>query len=347
MTVRVKIAGTGSYLPSYTINSTELAEIIGIKNGEWIEKFLGIEERRYCSQIDSITGKADNSQPYELQMAAAAAKEAMISANINSEEISGLWHVTCTQDPRYDLHFGTLAVKLKSELKINKKAFALSMDSGCGGLVQAMGVTKDMMMGDDKPVVLIIASNIPSIFIDRELYLKTNTWLSIYIFGDGAGAVLLRKEDSSEESGILATFYTSTDIPLMYFHNKTTNTSGISDVDNHVYEINAKMVKECYPILVNESIDGLKEKYSFSLKDIKKFYFHQANKWAILEVAKKLGIPLEKVAINVDKYGNLSAASIAVLLDEDFKSGIIHKNDLILMCGVGAGAHLGAVLYKV
>lgn len=346
MTARVKIIGTGSYLPPYNVTSKELAEIIGIKNGEWIEKHLGIKERRHCSLIDPSTGRADNSQPYELQMAAAAAKEAIINAKINPEEISGLWHVTCTQDPRNDLHFGRVAVKLKELLKINKHAFALSIDSGCGGLVQAMGVSTDMIKGDNKPVVLIVTSNIPSIFIDRKLYLDSNAWLSIFIFGDGAGAILLQKDNSPEKNGILGTYYSSSDIPLMYFHNKN-SVAELDYLNRHVYEIDAKAVKENYPILMDEAINGLQENYPFSLEEIKRFYFHQANKLVLLDYAKNIGIPLEKVAINVDKYGNLSAASIAVLLDEDLKAGILNEGDLILLCGVGAGAHLGAILYRV
>lgn len=164
-----RIVGTGSYLPPFEVNNEELARIVGKKTGEWIERRLGIKQRRFFSPIDRATGRAKEKVD-EIWMAEIAARRALQSAKLEPEQISGLWYVTCTQEPDEYLHFSRGAIELHHQLGLSEDAFALEIDSGCGGVMQAVGVTNDMMKGDDKPNVLVVASNAPSLFVDRDIY---------------------------------------------------------------------------------------------------------------------------------------------------------------------------------
>ena len=98
---------------------------------------------------------------------------------------------------------------------------------------------------------------------------------------------------------------------------------------------------------MGKAIRGLQARCPFELADVDRFYFHQANKRVLEDFAKQLGIPLDKVAINVDRYGNLSAAATPVLFDEDLKNQRVGTGDLCLFSAVGAGTHYGAFLYRV
>lgn len=338
--IRAKIVGTGSFVPDVAVKNKELTDIIGIKDAEWIYKNLGIEERRFSATLDKMTGQVVTRNITDIDLAHEAAIRAIQDARLSPEQINGLWYVSCTQNPEKHHHFSQAAIELHDRLGLGVDAFANEIDSGCGGVMQAIGISNDMIKGDDKANILIVASNQPSWFIDRELYVATHNWLSIYIFGDGAGAVLLQKAEKTNK-GIVSSYYGADGSnPLMYYRYK--------DRGNHpVYEIDAKAVKDLFPVLMKRSLSGLRKKYRFELDEIKRFYFHQANRWILEGFAEFLEIPLERVAINVDKYGNLSAASTLVLLDEDIKEGRVKKGDLLLFCAVGAGAQYGAFLVRL
>ncbi|MBI2458990.1 MAG: 3-oxoacyl-ACP synthase III family protein [Parcubacteria group bacterium] len=341
MCKRVRIAGTGSFIPKEIYTNEEMVSIVKQKNSEWIYKNLGIKERRFAGRIESLIGTADKHEIGDLDMAYFAALEAIKDADLKPDEIDGLWYVTCTQDLEEYCHFSRAAIELHSRLELSSHAFAFEIDSGCGGTMQAIGISNDMIKGDDKINILVVASNKPSgQFNNLDSYIKTGAWLSAYVFGDGAGAMILQRSLNGK-TGIIATYYGADGShPLMYYHKK-------SGADTPVYEIDAKAVKELFPALMKRSLNGLMKKYSFELDEVKRFYFHQANYWVLKSFANFLEVPFERVAVNVDKYGNLSAASTLVLLNEDRRNGIVKENDLVLFCAVGAGAHYGAFLVRL
>lgn len=343
MCKKVRIAGTGSYIPDIVYTNDDLAAAIDTKDGAWIYKNLGIKERRLSARLNDETGQVATRDIKDIDLAYNAACMAMDDARLKPEQIDGLWYVTCTQQPESNghlWHFSRAAIELHDRLKFGPDAFAFEIDSGCGGVMQAVGITYDMIRGDDKTNILVVASNQPSWFIDRALYSQAGAWLSEMIFGDGAGAAILQKT-RGKEKGILASYYGADGShPLMYYRKKNGG-------DTPVYEIDAKAVKELFPILMKRSLNGLMKKYPFELDEIKRFYFHQANYWVLRGFADFLEVPFERVAVNVDKYGNLSAASTLVLLDEDRRNGVVQENDLVLFCAVGAGAHYGAFLARL
>lgn len=336
-----KIIGTGSYLPPHIITNEDITGIIGEKNAQWLHRRTGIETRRFASPICRETGRALE-QVDELDMAEAAARAAIENAGIDLNEINGLWFVTCTGPPS-KIRFSRMAIELKGRLGLNEDAYATQIDSGCGGIMIAASCAHDMILGNSRNTVLIVASNATSPWLDVELYKKAESWLSPYIFGDGAGAMILQKT-SQNGKGIQATYYAADPShPLMYFHDR--EAVGF-DFGNPVYEIDAHAVRDAYAQLMTKAITKLREKHPFHLSDVNRFYFHQANRRLIEQFSELIGAPLEKVAMNVHKYGNLSAASTLVLLDEDRRSGLVKEGETALFCAVGAGIHYGSFLVR-
>ena len=338
----IEITGTGSFLPSHVVTNEDLVRAIGKKTPHWIECLLCIEERRFSSPIDFDKGQLENPDVDEIKIAWKAAEEAMNEARLAPSDIDFLWYVTCTQREEH-LHFSRAAIELHGALGLSEDTPALEIDSGCGGFMQAVGAGIEILKGSDRSHMLIVASNAPSRFFDVEPYIQADTWLSGYIFGDGAGALVLSKKNCEKQlikRGVIASYYAASPLAeLMYYHRKN-GTKG------PVYEIDAQDVKNLFPIYVERSIKALIDMHPFSLDDIDRFYFHQANKRVLENFLDGLGISLSKTAMHVERYGNLSAASTPVLFDEDRKEGLIREGDLCLFCAVGAGMHCGAFLVR-
>lgn len=336
-----KIIGTGSYLPEHEIDNDTITRIVGEKDSDWLVRRTGVETRRFASPIDPETGKVFEKVD-ELDMAEAAARAALENANIDPDEIRGIWYVTCTAPPN-QIRFSQMAIRLKGRLGLNEDCYACQIDSGCGGIMIATSMAHDMILGDTKETVLIVASNATSPWLDVALYKRTGAWLSPYLFGDGAGAMVLQKTPKNGK-GIQGTYYSAdASHPLMYFRD----TAALPfEFGSPVFDIDVHAVRDAYASFMGKAIEKLATKCPFVLGEVDRFYFHQANRRLIEHFATELGAPLDRVAINVHRYGNLSAASTLVLLDEDRRSGSIREGQTALFCAVGAGIHYGAFLVR-
>jgi 3-oxoacyl-[acyl-carrier-protein] synthase-3 len=163
----------------------------------------------------------------------------------------------------------------------------------------------------------------------------------MYLFGDGAGAIIFERRDSGTHCGILAT-YTAVDPskPLMEFARP----AGRRDA---VYSIDGRGVALGFRGYARAALEALRCRYPFKLEDVRRFYFHQVNGIVLRSFVGELGIPEDRVAIHVDRYGNLASAATLVLLDEDIRSGAVAGGDLCVICAVGAGAQYGALLMTI
>jgi 3-oxoacyl-[acyl-carrier-protein] synthase III len=261
-------------------------------------------------------------------------------SGIPPDRVGGLWFVSCTQSDRYR-HFSRACLELHALLGLPANAFALEMDAGCGGGVHALAHASYLIGGGAADNVLIVASNLPSPYHKHwEAYAQSGAWLSLYIFGDGAGAIVLGPSPS-EDRGILAT-YTAVDpsVPLMSFSRPEGQTETL-------YRIDGRAVALGFRLYARRAISELQRKFAFSLEQVTRFYFHQVNAKVLRDFLAELEIPVGRAAIHVDRYGNLAAASLFVLLDEDIRSGVIRPGDLCLLCAVGAGAQYGAILLRI
>jgi 3-oxoacyl-[acyl-carrier-protein] synthase III len=200
-----------------------------------------------------------------------------------------------------------------------------------------------MLAGNGMDNMLIVASNAPSRYYgDWESYVAANVWLSMYIFGDGAGAVLLRRsEHIASESQIIASYLgVDPSQPLMYYESR-------GNRNEPLYVIDARSVAASFGVYAKRALDGLQNAHPFDFGDIARFYFHQVNGNVLMKFVQKMGLPAERVAVHVERYGNIAAAATLALLDEDRKNGAVAEGDLIVFCTVGAGAQFGAALIRL
>lgn len=339
----IRIAGTGSFVPDHVITNEMIAGLVERhlpgKGAAWARERLGILERRFALPLDPATGYPLGHMD-ELTLGHRAASAAIERAGIDASALQGVWYVSCTQSG-HEQHFGRFALGLHARLGLRADAFALELDAGCGGAVQAIAAAAAQMRGADLEYVLVVASNMASQFFRNwETYVQTDTWLSMYIFGDGAGALVLR-QIPGQAAGILAT-YTAADPhnPLMEFGQRGRSSAP-------VYRIHGRAVAQSFRTYARAAISQLQHRYSFRPEDVRRFYFHQVNALVLRSFVAQFPIAPERVPIHVDRYGNLASAATLVLLDEDIQREAVHVGDACIFCVVGAGAQYGAILVQL
>jgi 3-oxoacyl-[acyl-carrier-protein] synthase III len=339
----IRIAGTGSFVPQHVVTNDTIARLIERyvrgKDAAWAREKLGVMERRFARPLEPRTGYPIG-QIDELTLAHRAASAAIERAGIQAAALEGLWYVSCTQSEN-EQHFSRLALGLHAHLGLRAEAFAIELDAGCGGIVHAIATAAAQMQGAGLEHVLIVASNMASQFFRTwEAYAQSDAWLSMYIFGDGAGAAVLRQMPG-KTAGILAA-YTAADptTPLMEF---------VQAADDPVplYRIDGRTVARSFRTYARSALSELQRRYPFRLEDVRRFYFHQVNAIVLRSFIAELAIPEERVAIHIDRYGNLASAATLVLLDEDMRVGAIGADDLCVFCVVGAGTQYGAMLVQL
>ncbi|MDO8592996.1 MAG: beta-ketoacyl-ACP synthase 3 [bacterium] len=339
-----RIIGTGSFVPPYEVDNKMISSMYTSRDPGWIESRTGIHARRHGFNYETMTMRDGY---YDNDIAEKAAKSALDNAGITAKELDMIIRVTCT--PEY-LFFPDAGCVMHERLEASNDCAALTIPAGCGGLVYALKVVEGMIKGGSVNKVLIVASNSVSSYIDFDQ--KERDSLNAYIFGDGAGAVVMQGEDSSNGKlntpGIIASYWGADRYrdPMLYPAGGSRNPTRISNVEDHWYKMDAKAVRVEAPKLMLRAIGGLQKACPFLLHEVDWFLFHQANLRILEDLSKKAEIPMEKILINLDKYGNTSAASIAILLDEAVREGKIKRGDLLLLSAVGAGWQYGSFLIR-
>jgi 3-oxoacyl-[acyl-carrier-protein] synthase-3 len=339
----VRIAGVGSHIPEHAVSNDAIASFVEPrapgKNGAWALEKLGILSRRTVAPLDALATLPSDGE-HEIELACAAGRAALAHAGLDGEAVDGFWYVSGTQtDALRRLSRG--AFILHRRLGLRPEAFAFDMDAGCGGATYAMHAARHLILGDAGDTLLVVAANVASPNLrNAEAYLRSGTWLPLYIFGDGAGAIVLRRSTAGA-GGILAS-YAAVDpsTPLMEFRAPAPGCEPLFLMD-------ARAVALSFRKYARAALTGLQRKHPFDLSDVRRFYFHQVNGTVLRDFVAEMGIAEERVAFHVDRYGNLAAAATLVLLDEDVRSGTVGPGDLCLFCTVGAGAQYGAMLVRL
>ena len=314
-----KIIGTGSYLPEKVLTNHDLEKMVDTSD-EWIRTRTGITQRHI----------ADESQVAS-DLALYACKNAMESAGVNSKDIDLIIVATTTPD----MVFPSTACILQQKLGV-ENCPAFDVQAVCSGFVYALA-TADMFVSSGKcRNALVVGSEIYSKILDWE---DRSTCV---LFGDGAGAVVLSQ---SEQPGILSShlhangnYSNVLSVPGNIGGGKVQGTPYINMEGNTVFKFAVKVLEE----VVHEAV----AENNLQTTDIDWLIPHQANIRIIKSTAKKLGIPMDKVVVAVDKHGNTSAASIPLALDIAVRDGRIHSDQLVLLEGVGGGFTWGAVLLR-
>ncbi len=316
--INIKVTGTGSYLPKNVITNDDLSKVVDT-NDEWIRTRTGIKERRISEGENTIT------------MATNAAKEALKDSNLDSKDIDLIIVATLTPDN----FMPSTACSVQNNIgALNAMSFDIS--AACSGFIYGLEVASSLLNFSSRKRALVIGAETLSKILNWE---DRGTCV---LFGDGAGACVIEKGDKGIEA-----FHTHS------IGEKGDNlTCGAYDVQNPYIsiknQVNEKYIKmngrEIFKFAVKSISDTVRElikKTSWELDDIKYIVPHQANVRIIDYTAKRLNIDNDKFYTNLDKYGNTSAASIAIALDEMNKKKLLNKGDQIILVGFGGGLTYG------
>jgi 3-oxoacyl-[acyl-carrier-protein] synthase-3 len=235
-------------------------------------------------------------------------------------------------------------------------ATAVVVDSGCGGAVYMADVARKLILSGQARTVAVVATLFASAYLDREVFTsampgnsRVNAFLSMYLFGDGAGALILRGDEGSD-AGVLASVAGTDHVELVIHTGGGAQVTGNrASASDHAWFVDGVHVARAYPQYMQRAVDGLRAARPDLVGAVSRYYFHQANKFVLLKFVDQAGVPADRVAVNVHKYGNTSAASTLLLFAEDLQEGRVKlgSGELVLFAAVGAGVHYGGQLVRV
>lgn len=325
--IGVKILSTGSYVPEKILTNFDLEKMVETSD-EWISTRTGIKERR-------IAAKDENTS----DLAYKAAIKAIENAKISVDDIDLIVLATISPDAPMPATACYLQKKLKA---FNAVAFDIA--AACSGFIYGVSIAKAFISSGMYKRILLVGVEELSRVTD---WTDRNTCV---LFGDGAGAMIF--EASETEKDIVST-YLGTDGTHTDLLNIPAGGSAMPTTKETVEQrLNfVKMLgKEVFKVAVSKmalAVNKAQELVGLTDNDINLYIPHQANLRIIDAVAKKANITNEKVYINVHKYGNMSAATTIVALDEAYKEGRIKKGDLVELVAFGAGLTWGACILKI
>ena len=328
MTMYTKIIGTGSCLPPRKVSNSDLAKMLAERgletSDEWIVSRSGISSRHFA---DPDVMASD--------LATEAAQRAIEMAGLQPDDIDLI--ILATSTPDYLGGFPSTACVVQRKLGITNHCAAMDIQAVCSGFVYAVSVADSFIRSGMHKRALVIGAEVFSRILDF------NDRTTCVLFGDGAGAVVLSQSD---EPGILATRMHAdgryTDIlcvPGSVSAGAVAGTAFLTMDGQAVFKLAVSVLEQ----VANEVLDAA----GMQASQVDWLIPHQANIRIMQGTAKKLGLPLEKMVVTVDRHGNTSAASIPLALDEAMRDGRIHPGQHILMEGVGGGFTWGAVLVRV
>jgi 3-oxoacyl-[acyl-carrier-protein] synthase-3 len=317
------LIGTGSALPRRALGNEELAKMVDTSD-EWIAERTGIRNR-YIAAPDETTSS----------LATGAARAAIEAAGIDAKSIDLIVLATATPDQT----FPATATIVQNELGCNG-GIAFDVAAVCSGFVYALGIADSMLRSGMANRALVIGSETFSRILDWE---DRSTCV---LFGDGAGAVILeaREADEAQPRGILAT-----KLHADGAHNQLLFVDGGPSTTGTVGKLRMKG-NQVFKHAVNNLADVLREVLEdagVNASDVDWVVPHQANARIIEGTAKKLGLPIERVIMTVDRHANTSAASVPLALDAAIRDGRIKQGDLVVLEAMGGGFTWGACLLRV
>lgn len=327
MTRRSKILGCGSYLPERILTNAELAKTLDTSD-EWIVERSGIRQRHIASDGQ-----------FTSDLALKAAERALEHAGIKAKNVDMVIVATATPDNT----FPATATKVQHNLGMTTGA-AFDIQAVCSGFVFALSVADNMIKGGQADTIVVIGAETFSRILDWE---DRGTCV---LFGDGAGAVVLRAspddvpdEDTITAQGILSTHIHSNGSTrdLLYVDGGPSSTQTVG----HVRMVGREVFRHAVTNLANivgETLDA----HGLHSDDLDWLVPHQANKRILDSTARKLGMSADRVVVTVDRHANTSAASIPLALDVAVKDGRIKRGDLVLMEAMGGGLTWGSGLVR-
>jgi 3-oxoacyl-[acyl-carrier-protein] synthase-3 len=320
------ITGVGGYVPEYILNNKELSRMVDTSD-EWIMTRVGIKERHILTEEGLGTS----------YMARKAAKQLLQKTGADPDSIDAL--IVCTTTPDYK--FPSTASIVVGKLGL-KNAFAFDFEAACCGFLYSLDVAASMIQSGRYKKIIVIGADKMSSLVD---YTDRQTCV---LFGDGAGAVLV--EATTEENvGVQNSFLRTDGKGLPYLHLKAGGSvcpPSHFTVDHrlhYLYQEGRTVFRFAVTAMSNDVLEILKRN-NLTTDDIQWVVPHEANIRIIEAVAKRAELPLDKVVINIDRYGNTSAATIPLALWDHEPN--LRKGDNLIFTAFGAGFVHGASYYK-
>jgi 3-oxoacyl-[acyl-carrier-protein] synthase-3 len=338
---RIGILGTGSFLPERVLTNIDLEKTLDT-NDEWIYKRTGIKERR----IAALDANASD-------LAKEASLRAMDMGGISIGEIDLIIMTTMTPDTACPSGANWLESKLGAD-----KAVSFDVTAACSGFVFGLSVAEQYLKAGTYKTALVASVEIMS----RTLDWKDRE--SCILWGDGAGAVVLRAfDDSGEHSSLRGSGREVGEMLSVHIHTDGANgenlllpgggskTTPISyeSVDRKLHTLRMIKANESVRVAVKRFAEAAEEAAAFNgvqISDVKWIIPHQANLRMLQQVAKRLNVPMEKVYLTIEKYANISSATIPIALDEAVRGGSIQKGDLVILTAFGGGLTWGSSLIR-
>ncbi|MBD8526175.1 beta-ketoacyl-ACP synthase III [Pseudomarimonas arenosa] len=317
-----RIIGTGSYLPEFVLTNDELAKRVETSD-EWIRDRTGIRQRHVAAE-----GQTTGDLAFE------AATRALANADVDAREIDLLILGTTTPD----IIFPSTACLLQHRLGANGCA-AFDVNAACSGFIYALGVADKFIRSGAARTALVVGAETLTRMLDW------NDRTTCVLFGDGAGAAVLRADS---QAGVLSTHLHADGAHKELLYNPVGVSAGFKDEPNHGVRV-MMAGNEVFKVAV-KTLDAVVEE-TLAANQLDKSAIdwlipHQANLRIISATAKRLAMPMERVIVTVDKHGNTSAASVPLALDHAVQSGKVKRGDLLLLEAFGGGFTWGSALVR-
>jgi 3-oxoacyl-[acyl-carrier-protein] synthase-3 len=317
----ISITGLGAHVPDRVLTNDELSTLVDTSD-EWIMERTGIRERRIAAPEEALT-----------DIALPAAREALAQARVEAKDVDLLVCATVTPDMMFPTSSALLADALGAP-----HAAAYDLLAGCTGFMYAVAQAYGMIAGGLAERALVVGGDVLSRILD---WTDRST---LVLFGDGAGAVVLERV---QQPGFLGFELGADGAGGVHLSLPGSGSRRIDDgTGNGLVHMNGREVFKFATRVLVSSAEAVLERCGVSVGDVDVYVPHQANVRIMDHAAQKLGIPRERMVVNVDRYGNTSSGSIPLALADAQRDGRLTKGDLVLMTGMGAGLTWGSGLIE-
>ncbi len=322
----VSITGVGSHVPARVLSNADLERMVETSD-EWITTRTGIRERRIAAPDEATS-----------DLAVEAARKALANAGITADQLDLIIVATITPD----MLFPSTACLVQHKLGATRAA-AFDIEAACSGFVYALDIASHFVASHTYNTVLVIGAEKMSSVVD---WSDRNTCV---LFGDGAGAAVLQNRPNAH--GLLTTCLGSDGGKAGLLELPGGGSACPSTADSVSKKLHFLRMdgKETFKNAVNAMVSAANEalnRCGVTVADVKCIIPHQANQRIMSAVAERLEAREDQLFVNVDRYGNTSAASVAIALDEAVATGRIQRGDLVLLVVFGAGLTWGAALIE-
>jgi 3-oxoacyl-[acyl-carrier-protein] synthase III len=326
---RAKISALGCYVPPRVLTNQDLEKMVET-NDQWIVERTGIRERHIA---DAGVATSD--------MAIEAARCALAQRGVPATEVNAI--IVCTVTP--DMFFPSTACLVQNALGA-KGAWGFDLVAACSGFVYGLTTGAHLVAAGTHRKVLVIGSDTMSRIIDYQ------DRATCVLFGDAAGAVLLEPAGDGDDGAGFLDFLGEVDgsggdyLKMPAGGSRLPSSHETVDQRLHYVHQDGGQVFKYAVRKMYESCNELLQRNGLSGKDVKLLVPHQANRRIITAAAERLGLPAEKVMINIDRYGNTTAATIPLATRDAIQQGRLKRGDLVVFAAVGAGYTVGASLWR-